>query len=345
MKISQRGIDAIKRHEGARLNAYLDVAGIPTIGVGHTQGVELGQQITQAQADEFLRSDLAWVEQCIAETVQVSLTQQQYDALCSLIFNIGAGAFKGSTLLRHLNAGDYSGAADEFLRWNKARVNGVMTVVPGLASRRAVERSMFLEADPIVQLGPERPDLDNYPQPIPKESKMPIPAIVAAVLPSIIEAIPKLGGLFGSGSKVAERNVKAAEMAVEIVQAATGAVNAQEAAEKVTSDPAARAVAEKAIESHWFELVEGGGGGIDGARKADKEWSAGGGFWTSPSFWVAMVLVPLVYLIVGAVVGLFGAPFGEDVRAAIANGIVGMVIGALAGYYFGQTTSRNRAPS
>jgi uncharacterized membrane protein len=129
-----------------------------------------------------------------------------------------------------------------------------------------------------------------------------------------------------------------------IVQSATGAVNAQEAVERIKADPAALAAATKAIEAHWFELVEGGGGGIDGARKADAAVS-GGDMLHSPSFWVALALLPLVYLIVGSVVGLFGAPWSDDVRSAIANGVVGMVIGALAGYYFGQTTSRNRTPA
>jgi uncharacterized membrane protein YeaQ/YmgE (transglycosylase-associated protein family) len=65
----------------------------------------------------------------------------------------------------------------------------------------------------------------------------------------------------------------------------------------------------------------------------------------SPSFWVALLLLPLVYMIVGAVVGLFGDPFSDDVRSANANGIVGLILGGLIGYYYGQTTTRNRTPS
>jgi len=93
-------------------------------------------------------------------------------------------------------------------------------------------------------------------------------------------------------------------------------------------------------------LSEAGGGGIAGARKADAAFVASHEpVWRSPSFLIAIALLPLVYLIVGAVVGLFGAPFSEDVRAAIANGIVGLVLGGLIGYYYGQSTSRNRTPS
>ena len=171
---------------------------------------------------------------------------------------------------------------------------------------------------------------------------MPIPAIVAAVLPSLIEAIPKLGKVFGSGSEVAERNIKAAELVVETVKAATGAVNAQDAAEKVKSDPAAAKVAAQAVDAIWYELTEAGGGGIEGARKADAAARNGGGFWLSPSFWVTMLLLPLVYLVVGSVVGLWGAEWPSDVRAAIATAVVSLIVGGAAGYYWGQTTSRNR---
>ena len=114
MNISANGLAIIKRHEGLRMHAYPDPAsgGEPwTIGYGHTAGVRAGQTITQAEAEAFLLADLAWVERTIDECVTSPLTQGQYDALCSLIFNIGAGAFKGSTLLRELNARDYEAAA------------------------------------------------------------------------------------------------------------------------------------------------------------------------------------------------------------------------------------------
>jgi muramidase (phage lysozyme) len=179
-----------------------------------------------------------------------------------------------------------------------------------------------------------------------QEAPMPIPAIIAAVLPGLIQSIPALTRIFGSGSEISERNAKAAEMVVGIVQEATGAKNAQEAAEIVASDPAQAQAAQEAVKARWHELTEVGGG-VEAARKADAASIAQNGPWwqvfRSPSFIVALFLLPLVYMIVGAVVGLFGAPFSEDVRAAIANGIVGLVLGGLIGYYYGQTTSRNRA--
>lgn len=187
-----------------------------------------------------------------------------------------------------------------------------------------------------------KPDAPPAPSP---EAAMPIAPIIAAVLPSIIEAVPKLGKLFGSGSEVAERNVKAAELVVETVRGATGALNAQDAAEKLAADPAAVQAATRAIDAIWYELTEAGGGGIDGARKADAAASARGDILHSPSFWVTLALLPLVYLVVGSVVGLWGTQWPPDVRAAIGTAVVSLIVGGAAGYYWGHTTSRNRTPS
>jgi hypothetical protein len=178
---------------------------------------------------------------------------------------------------------------------------------------------------------------------------MPIPAIVGALLPTLIESIPKLGKLFGSGSAVAERNVAAATMAMEIAKQAVGATNEQEAVTKIAADPAAQQAAAQAIESHWFELVEGGGGGIDGARKADAAAVAAEGRWPflrSPSFWMLVLSLPLVYIIVGSIAGLWGhTGWSDDVRASLATAVVSLIVGGSAGYFWGQTTSRNRTPA
>jgi lysozyme len=112
MKISQAGIDAIKRHEGLRLHAYLDSADVPTIGYGHTADVEMGQHISEWRAEEFLRADLMWAEMAVNNAVRVPVSQAQYDALVSLCFNIGVTAFKNSTLVEKLNAGDTANSCD-----------------------------------------------------------------------------------------------------------------------------------------------------------------------------------------------------------------------------------------
>ncbi len=142
MQTSQRGIDLIKRFEGLRLTAYDDGVGIPTIGYGHTKGVALGMTITEEQAVQFLREDLHSAERDIDRLVNVHLCQHQFDALASLVFNIGGTAFRDSTLLRKLNAGDYTGAAVQFDRW----VHGGGKILPGLVKRRAAERKLFEDA-------------------------------------------------------------------------------------------------------------------------------------------------------------------------------------------------------
>jgi hypothetical protein len=152
--------------------------------------------------------------------------------------------------------------------------------------------------------------------------------------------------MFGSGSEVSERNVKAAEAVVEVAKEAINARNEQELIETVKADPQAAQTVREAISANWFRLEEVGGG-VESARKADAVAMQGDGPWwqivRSPSFVVACLLLPLVYLIVASIIGLIGnAEWSADVRAAIAGTIVGSIVGGLVGYYYGQTTSRNR---
>ncbi len=140
MKTSDKGIALIKKFEGLELKAYRDAIGVLTIGYGHTGGVKDGQTITEAQAVALLRDDLAGFERAIERMIDVSLSQQQFDALVSFTFNVGSGALNKSTLRRKLNQGDYQGAAEEFLRWAKAGGKEL----PGLVKRRAAERELFL---------------------------------------------------------------------------------------------------------------------------------------------------------------------------------------------------------
>ncbi|KAA1194837.1 lysozyme [Photorhabdus heterorhabditis] len=140
MQISEKGLKKLKIYEGCSLTAYLCPARVWTIGYGHTRGVKPGDAITDEQATQFLLEDLAPVYLTIESNVKVPLTQGQFDALCSFIFNCGAGAFVRSTLLKKLNACDYKGAANEFMRWNQAGGR----ILPGLDARRASERTMFL---------------------------------------------------------------------------------------------------------------------------------------------------------------------------------------------------------
>lgn len=138
-------VDAIKEHEGLRLVAYLDSVGVWTIGYGDTgTDVVKGLTITKEEAEERLRKRLVEFEGYVNRAVKVKLTQNQFDALVSLVYNIGPTNFNDSTLLRKLNAGDYAGAADQFLVWNKGRVDGKLVVISGLVNRRNAERQLFL---------------------------------------------------------------------------------------------------------------------------------------------------------------------------------------------------------
>ncbi len=141
-KTSPEGVDAIKRREGFRADVYDDGAGYPTIGYGHKLTAdELGKltQVSFAQAAALLRADLAAAETAVSRLVTVPIDQSEFDALVSLVFNIGAGAFRRSTLLRRLNAGDRAGAVEQFGRWVFA--NG--RKLAGLVTRRADEAMQF----------------------------------------------------------------------------------------------------------------------------------------------------------------------------------------------------------
>lgn len=143
MKTSAAGRALIEQREGRRLAAYADSVGVPTIGVGHTgrmspPKVTPGMTITEAECDAMLATDLAPVEAVINAAVKVPISQNEFDALASLGFNIGAAGLRGSTVVEKLNQGDVQGAADAFLNWEKPAV---------LKSRRLAERAQFLRPD------------------------------------------------------------------------------------------------------------------------------------------------------------------------------------------------------
>ena len=104
----------------------------------------MGDQITMSHAEDMLRRDLVRFEKCVNRNVRVPINQNQYDALVCFAFNLGCGALRTSTLLKRLNAKKYTEAADQFLRWNKVRIKGVLTVSRGITNRRKTERSLFL---------------------------------------------------------------------------------------------------------------------------------------------------------------------------------------------------------
>jgi lysozyme len=141
MRISDAGIGLIKEFEGFSPVPYLCPAGKLTIGYGHT-GNDFSRldSVTIKRAEEILRGDLKWAEAAVNKWVEQPLNQWQFDALCSLIYNIGVDAFRKSTLLRVLNAGRHDEVPAQFLRW----VYAGGKVMPGLVRRRQQEAEMWL---------------------------------------------------------------------------------------------------------------------------------------------------------------------------------------------------------
>ena len=132
-------VELIKRYEGYSATAYQCQGGVWTVGWGSTRDVHEGLVVTLAEANRRLGLDLDRARRRVATLVVVPLTSYQRDALTSLVFNIGVGNLRSSTLLAKLNKGDYAGAQAEFKRWRKS--GGV--VLPGLVARRAEEATMF----------------------------------------------------------------------------------------------------------------------------------------------------------------------------------------------------------
>jgi len=141
MAIAKSTLDFITKEEGFKNKAYKDSKGLLTIGVGHLIKTDedylLNTTLTDEQVKELLKSDLKWCSEAVESSIKVPLTQNQFDALYSLCFNIGGTNFAKSTVVRKLNEKDYQGAADAILMWNKPEV---------LQKRRERERALFLGA-------------------------------------------------------------------------------------------------------------------------------------------------------------------------------------------------------
>jgi lysozyme len=152
METSQRGIDLITRFEGLVTHAYLCPKGILTIGYGHTKNVKKGDVITEQQAKNLLKQDLKLFESNLNYSIEndgIELTQNQFDACISFIFNLGFSAFIFSTLYKKLKAGDYAGASAEFPKWvyitkiDKLTGERFKLKLKGLEQRRKAEQELF----------------------------------------------------------------------------------------------------------------------------------------------------------------------------------------------------------
>ena len=144
MKVSSKGLELIKEFEGFSSVAYLCSAKKVTIGYGNTfwedrTPVKMGDQISKERAETLLKHVVDNFSVAVEVDIKIEVTQNQFDAMVSLAYNIGLGAFKNSTLLRQLNRGNFVGASQEFLRWDKSNGKPLL----GLTRRREREKLLF----------------------------------------------------------------------------------------------------------------------------------------------------------------------------------------------------------
>ncbi|GAA6121439.1 glycoside hydrolase family 104 protein [Acidovorax sp. FG27] len=176
----------------------------------------------------------------------------------------------------------------------------------------------------------------------PTTQEAPVTPFVAAVLPSLIDLVPKLGKIFSSGSETAERNIKAAEVVVSAAKEAIGARNEQELMETIKADPEAAAQVRAAIEAQWFRLEELGGG-IAAAREANAMYLQPNapGFWLNPAFWVSagFLLMPLMILL--DMLFVHPAVYNDTLRIQIVTAILAL-LGVVGAYWLGTSFSSQR---
>jgi lysozyme len=193
MRTSAEGVALIKEFEGCRLTAYRCPAGVLTIGYGHTSAaggpaVVEGMVITEVAANSLLRHDLIRIENDVQDCVTTNLTQGQFDALVSWVFNLGIGALRTSTLLKRVNAGRFDAVPAEFMKWTKARVRGELVDLPGLVRRRRAEVALW------------RSMPDSAPVVVDETRATPEPP---APSKSIVESKQAIGGAVAGASGVA----------------------------------------------------------------------------------------------------------------------------------------------
>ena len=194
MKLSDNGLRKIEGYEGYgralpngsctayqdKFNGHLDK---PTIAFGCTSGVELGMVWTRAQADEAFRKELASHEAAVNRLTTVDISQNAFDALTSLSYNVGSGALARSTVLKRLNAGDKIGASKAFARFNRGPGGGI---VDGLITRRASEAALFLKPD-VAPAAPAMPQtVTESPAPVSRV----VVAVAATTVATAVQTIP-----------------------------------------------------------------------------------------------------------------------------------------------------------
>lgn len=226
MKISQAGERAIEHREGVVLKVYADSAGYLTAGMGHKLAanttLKLGDAITQAQCDQWSLIDLQTAEDAVNRLVTVPLNQNQFDALCSFVFNVGVEDFETSMLLKLLNAGNYKGAQAEFARWHYKHVNGVKEPDQGLLNRRMEEALQF--GTPVAAVPSAVDPNAAAPAPVVVDSKPAVAAPPAKVQQTTTGKL-QIGALISGGVAAVIQGVQQAQPALQGIQGFNGAIS------------------------------------------------------------------------------------------------------------------------
>ena len=186
-RVNEAGIALIKQFEGCRLEAYKDSVGVWTIGWGTTAAAgvgikpEAGMKITQDEADWYLEKTVAKFAEGVSDALRNNVTDNQFAACVSLAYNIGVPRFAASSVVKWINAGDFEGAANSFLLWNKAGGK----VLKGLVRRREAERALFLTPQRVIK-APAQPD--------PQETTMPLHGLIFSLIARFLEWLSSVIG-------------------------------------------------------------------------------------------------------------------------------------------------------
>lgn len=215
------------------------------------------------------------------------------------------------------------------------RINGGLN---GLAERKALfdAAKRALAADQTEAL-PTPP-----PEPLQPTKEPAMAPFIPIAFSAIASLIPELGKLFGGGSEVAQRNVKAVELVVETAKSAIGARNEQELVEAIKDDPNAAQAVKTAVQAVWFELREVGGG-VEAARKAEAAYLHPGikGFWHSPVFWISLILLVMPFMLLADVFYVHPDNYVGDIRTQIITGLLAVIM-MVGGYWIGTSASSQR---
>lgn len=237
-----------------------------------------------------------------------------------------AGAF--DDLTKRINGG-LNGIVDRKQRWEA--VKGYLSTLPAQDEQAPApieDRTIPPQTRPLET--PAVPALE------PTKGTFMAPFILP-LLEIIAAAVPTVAKLFGSGSEVANRNIAAATVVADAVVKATGAVNLQDAAERVQKDAAAAASAEAAVRE--LGLFEVGGGVVEARKFAAPEAKS---FWQQPALWITLLLLPLVYWVVGAVLHGWGGVWAPEIRASVVSAVISGVLGSVTGFWLGTSWGSSR---